>query len=71
MTTPAGLAPVRAKDVTVDNLCRARCQRPGCGWASREYHTYQEANDERLAHLGWHRQQAAAAQARAATGDER
>jgi hypothetical protein len=56
-----GLAPVRAKDVTVDHLYRARCHRPGCTWAGREYPTYQDANGERLAHLAWHRQHLAAA----------
>lgn len=44
----------RARDVTVSKLFRARCHRPGCGWASGEHATYQDANDERLAHLNRH-----------------
>lgn len=45
---------VRAKSVSVEKLFRARCHVPGCGWAGAEHATYQDANDERLAHLNWH-----------------
>ena len=44
--------PVRARDVRVDKLHRARCLR--CDWIGGEHAAYQEANDERLAHLDQH-----------------
>jgi hypothetical protein len=47
--------PVRAKDVQVDKLFRARCNIPGCGWSTViPYKTYQEANAQRLVHLNAH-----------------
>ncbi len=47
-------AAVRARDVQVDKLFRARCRRPGCGWAGAEHATYAAANAERQAHLNAH-----------------
>ena len=46
--------PVRARDVRVDKLYRARCLRHPCGWMGGEHAAYQDANDERLAHLNQH-----------------
>jgi hypothetical protein len=50
----ASTEPVRARDVQVDKLFRARCRRDGCGWTGGEHATYQEANAEREAHLKQH-----------------
>jgi len=46
--------PVRARDVQVDKLFRARCRRDGCGWTGGEHATYQDANAERETHLKQH-----------------
>ena len=46
--------PVRGRDVQVDKLFRARCHRPGCGWAGGEHAAFQDANAERQAHLNQH-----------------
>ena len=46
---------IRANAVRVDNLFRARCQLPGCGWTGGEHGAYQDANAEREGHLNWHR----------------
>jgi hypothetical protein len=43
---------VRARDVRVDKLYRARCRR--CDWMGDGHVAYQEANDERLANLNQH-----------------
>jgi hypothetical protein len=48
--------PLRANDVQVDTICRARCRIPGCGWKGPDRDTYNEANDDRQAHLTWHRE---------------
>jgi hypothetical protein len=50
----ASAEPVRARDVQVDKLFRARCRRDGCGWTGGEHAAYQEANAEREAHLKQH-----------------
>jgi hypothetical protein len=46
--------PVRARDVQIDKLFRARCHRPGCGWTGAEHATYADANAERQGHLRRH-----------------
>ena len=51
---PASPEPVRAKDVAVVKLFRARRARDGCGWRGADHATYQDANAERLAHLNRH-----------------
>ncbi len=51
---PGSREPVRARDVQVDKLYRARCHRPGCGWTGGEHATFQDANADRLAHLNRH-----------------
>jgi len=51
----AGLAPPRAKDVSVEKIFRARCHLPGCeAWRGGEYPDFQGANADRQAHLTWH-----------------
>lgn len=47
--------PVRANDVEVDIIRRARCRIDGCGWTGEDRPTYQAANDDRQKHLTWHR----------------
>jgi len=47
----ASAEPVRARDVQVDKLFRARCRRDDCGWTGGENATYQDANAERETHL--------------------
>jgi len=46
--------PVRARDVQVDKLFRARCHRPGCGWTGGEHATFADASAERPGHLERH-----------------
>lgn len=46
---------IRANAVEVARLCQARCRVAGCGWTGELHATYQEANEERFAHLDWHR----------------
>jgi hypothetical protein len=48
--------PLRANDVQVDTIRRARCRIPGCGWKGPGRDTYVEANIDREAHLTWHRE---------------
>jgi hypothetical protein len=47
-------AHVRAKDMQVDKLFRARCHSPGCDWTDTEYAAFADANAERQAHLNHH-----------------
>jgi hypothetical protein len=42
---------IRAKDVTVACIYQARCQRPGCHWASDLFGDRSEAASERKYHL--------------------
>jgi len=46
---------VRAKDVTVEKVFRARCHLPGCGWTGPDRAAFAEAGDDRSGHLTWHR----------------
>jgi hypothetical protein len=47
--------PLRANSVEVEKFHRARCRLDGCDWKGGEHPAYQAANDERQAHLTWHR----------------
>jgi hypothetical protein len=47
--------PVRGKDVQVGQHWRAYCRRPGCGWSGGLRGTFQQAGDDRMAHLESHR----------------
>jgi hypothetical protein len=53
--------PLRANDVQVDTIRRARCRIPGCGWKGPDRDTYVEANIDRQARLTSHREATAAA----------
>ena len=48
--------PVRANDVEVEVIRRARCRIAECGWTGPDRPTYQAANDDRQKHLTWHRE---------------
>lgn len=55
--------PLRANDVEVITVRRARCRIPGCDWEGPDRAGgYSDANADRQAHLDWHRGQAAIAQ---------
>jgi hypothetical protein len=47
--------PLRANDVEVEVIRRARCKLPDCGWKGGEHKLYPEANADRQAHMTWHR----------------
>lgn len=50
-----GDRPLRANSAEVETVRRARCRIPGCGWAGPDRPSYQAANEDRQAHLDWHR----------------
>ena len=50
---------IRANSVEVLKIFRASCRIDGCGWIGLDRRTYQEANDERAAHIRKHAQQEA------------
>jgi hypothetical protein len=55
-------AEIRANAVEVAKVGSSRqavCRIDGCDWHGVIYPAYQQANDERQAHLDWHRQQQA------------
>jgi hypothetical protein len=47
--------PLRANDVEVETVRRARCKIPDCGWKGGEHQLYPGANADRQGHLDWHR----------------
>lgn len=46
---------IPAKAVCVVKIWRASCLLPGCDWEGEDSGSYQEANQDRLAHLEEHR----------------
>ena len=50
---------IRANAVEVFKIFQARCRIPGCGWTGELLGFYQEANQDRQAHLEEHRQEEA------------